>query len=178
MKHEGHQYPDDVNDWFSAAIGKKVIAIHSPGNLQVDLDAKRMLLKQDGDTRKTFTRDAALHIVNVASVDELRRRVWARYPEITDPKEKIYVNVEQFRANFVINTGRPFEEDYFCEMRLESCLMRTPGPSVRCGVIRTDYEKKDMCPEFEPMATLKTFREIPTVGNVFGMYYQMEILDR
>jgi len=35
----------------------------------------------EGDTRKTFTTDAALHIVNKASVDELRRKVQEEHPE-------------------------------------------------------------------------------------------------
>jgi len=27
--HEGHRYPDNVNDWFSTAIGKQVIVLRS-----------------------------------------------------------------------------------------------------------------------------------------------------
>lgn len=109
---------------------------------------------KESDTRKTFLSDAALHIVNRASVDELRRRVWEKYPQRTDQKDKIFVSVEQFRPNFVINTGEPFSEDYFNEMRLESCMLRTAGPCVRCNMIRTDYDNKDFCPEHEPSATL------------------------
>lgn len=101
-----------------------------------------MLLKEKGDTRKGYARDAALHMINVASVNDLRKRVHQKYPEAKNPEDKVWVDVEQFRPNFVIDTGKAYEEDLFCEMRLESCLLRTPGPSVRCGVIRTHFDKK------------------------------------
>ena len=35
----------------------------------------------EGDTRKTFTTDAALHIVNKTSVDYLRQKVSEEHPE-------------------------------------------------------------------------------------------------
>lgn len=126
------------------------------------IDNEWLMESVKGDKKKTFNSDAALHIVNRASVDELRRRVWERYPERKDLKDKIYVDVEQFRPNFVVNTGKPFEEDEFCEMRLESCLLRTSGPCIRCNMIRTDYVNKEFCPEHEPSSTLNSFRNLPT----------------
>ena len=86
--------------------------------------------------------------------------------------------MEQFRANFIVNTGEAFSEDLFVEMRLGCCLMRNAGPTIRCSMIRTDWEKRDKCPENEPTTTLNSFRNIPTKGVVFGMYYQQEFLDR
>ena len=74
-KYEGYQYPDEVNDWFSAAIERKVVVIHTPSERQTKLNTKRTIMGQETDTRKTFCSDAALHIVNRASVDELRKRV-------------------------------------------------------------------------------------------------------
>jgi hypothetical protein len=38
----------------------------------MSLDPKRHIHMRDGDIRKTFTTDAALHLVNKSSVDELR----------------------------------------------------------------------------------------------------------
>lgn len=47
----------------------------------MSLNPKRHIHMIEGDTRKTFTTDAALHIVNKASVDELRRKVQEEHPE-------------------------------------------------------------------------------------------------
>ena len=98
-------------------------------------------------------------------MQELRKRVNDKYDS------PIYVDAEQFRANFIIDTGKAFSEDNFVEMRLASCLMRNAGPTIRCSAVRTDWDKKDKCPENEPTCTLTQFRNIPTKGVVFGMYY-------
>jgi len=70
-----------VNDWFSAAINRQVFALHSASDRERPLDPKRHILLKEGDKRKTFTTDAALHIVNRASVDEVRKRVLEQYPK-------------------------------------------------------------------------------------------------
>jgi uncharacterized protein YcbX len=92
----------------------------------------------EGDTRKTFTTDAALHIVNLASVDELRKKVLEQYSEgLPD----FYVNAEQFRSNIVIDSGKAFSEDLYAEMRIGCCLMRNAGPTARCNAIRTNWNE-------------------------------------
>jgi uncharacterized protein YcbX len=73
--HEGYLYPDEINLWFSKAIGRKVLLLHSSGARRMPLNPKRHIHMIEGDVRKTFTTDAALHIVNKASVDDLRQRV-------------------------------------------------------------------------------------------------------
>lgn len=64
LNHEGYPYPDDINEWFSTAIGKKVVLLHSSGTRRMPLNPKRHIHMIEGDVRKTFTTDAALHIVN------------------------------------------------------------------------------------------------------------------
>jgi len=81
LNHEGYLHPNEVNDWFSAAINKQVFALHSACDRERPLDPKRHILLKEGDTRKTFTTDAALHVVNKASVEEVRKKVLAQYPK-------------------------------------------------------------------------------------------------
>jgi hypothetical protein len=38
MKHEGHLYPQKVNDWFSAAIDRKICLVHSSNQRFKNLD--------------------------------------------------------------------------------------------------------------------------------------------
>lgn len=92
----------------------------------------------EGDVRKTFTTDAALHIVNKASVDDLRQKVLNEYSEgLSD----FYVDAEQFRSNIVIDSGVAFSEDLYSEMRIGCFLLRNAGPTARCNAIRTNWNE-------------------------------------
>lgn len=139
----------------------------------MDLDPKRHIHKRDGDLRKTYTSDCAFHMVNQSSVVDLRRRVKESHPE---GLENFYVDFEQFRPNFVVNTGTAYSEDNFSEMRIGPCLFRTAGPCIRCNAIRTNWNEKVRVAEEEPNRTLKKFRQVDGLGILFGMYYQQEIL--
>jgi uncharacterized protein YcbX len=55
-------------------------------------------------------------------------------------------------------------------------LLRTVGPCIRCKAIQLNYDSNERNIEMEPSMTLNTFRKNPTLGSVFGMYYQMELL--
>lgn len=139
------------------------------------LNPERHIHMTEGDTRKTFTTDAALHIVNKASVDFLRDKVQEEHPEgILD----FYVDAEQFRSNIVIESGEAFSEDLYAEMRIGCFLMRNAGPTVRCNAIRTNWVSQKRVGEEEPYRTLSKFRNLPGLGILFGMYYQQEKMNR
>lgn len=72
--------PDYVNEWFSAAINKKVFVLHSPLD-RLNIIPKTSILRVDGDKAKCFTFDAALHLINEASLRDLKQRVCQKYPE-------------------------------------------------------------------------------------------------
>ena len=111
----GFQFNDTVNAWFSAAIDKEVFAIRSPLKRRTELNPKRLIFNRSDDLRKTFCTDAAFHVVNKTSVEELSRRCKARHPE---GLENFFVSAEQFRPNVVIEWPEPFAEDRFFEMRV------------------------------------------------------------
>ena len=173
--HEGHRYPHRVCDWFSTAVERPLILCHSPMERQMPLNPNRHIEMRQGDTRKTYTSDAALHIVNHDSVADLRRRVEERYPNGLDD---LWVDAEQFRSNIIIETGQAYSEDLFSELRIGSCLFRSAGPCIRCNDIRTNYETKNRLGENEPNATLAKYRNLHEKGVIFGMYFQMEIMTK
>ena len=65
---------------------------------------------QEDDQTKGFVSKAGIHIVNEASVRDLRERVLAKY---TDPKDiqKIKIEAMPFRPNVIIDSGVAFSED-------------------------------------------------------------------
>jgi len=136
---EGHIYPDKVNKWFSTAIGRDVVLLHSAMDRLLSLLPNRHIHMAQGDVRKTFTTDASFHIVNLSSCKDLQKRVHERHPG----EEKNYrVDHEQFRPNMVVETGEAYSEDLISEMRLGTCMMRTAGPAIRCNTIRVNYDNQ------------------------------------
>ncbi len=77
----------------------------------------------------------------------------------------------------MIEWPEAFAEDRFFEMRVGSILLRNSGPCIRCNTIRLNLDKNERIEEFEPYATLTSFRSIPGLGVLFGMYYQMDVLE-
>ena len=88
--YAGFKYPDDVCKWFSAAIDKDVVVLRSPMTRKTKINPKRLIFDKS-DVHKTFTTDAALHIINKASVEELESKVRARYP---DGLDNFYISSE------------------------------------------------------------------------------------
>ena len=91
----------------------------------------------------------AFHVINKASVDELRRRVYERHPESSTSDFSILT--ENFKPNLVIDVPEAFAEDRFFEMRAGSVLLRNNGPAIRCNVTRLNLDKREWNDEFEPM---------------------------
>lgn len=133
--YAGYKYPEDVNKWFATAIDADVVALRSSMKRTVKLKPQDLFDKKD--VRKTFTSDAAFHIIAQASVEDLGRRIEERYP---DGLENNYLSTETFRPNIVFDTDMPYEEDEFFEMRVGSALFRNCGPCKRCDTIRTNLD--------------------------------------
>ena len=55
--------------------------------------------------------------------------------------------------------------------------MRTSGPCIRCNTIRMNLDNNVRVEDCEPYRTLSTFRNVPGLGILFGMYYQMDVLE-
>ena len=78
--YSGYKYPEEICRWFSVAIELEVIAIRSPMVRKSKLNPKRLIFDKN-DERKTFTSDAAFHIIGKQSIKDLERRVDEKYPE-------------------------------------------------------------------------------------------------
>jgi len=77
----------------------------------------------------------------------------------------------------VLEWPEPFGEDRFFEMRVGPILLRNSGPCIRCSTIRMNLDSNVRVEDYEPYSTLATFRTVPGMGVLFGMYYQMDVLE-
>ena len=172
--YAGYQFNEEIAEWFSAAIDKEVFAIRSPLRRRTRLNPKRLIFDRRDDLRKTFCTDAAFHVVNKTSVEEVEKRMKERHP---NGLPNFFISAEQFRPNVVIEWPEPFAEDKFFEMRVGPILMRNSGPCIRCNTIRMNLDSNVRVEDREPYSTLAQFRSVPGLGVLFGMYYQMDVLE-
>lgn len=80
-KYEGYCMSPHICEWFSTAIEREVFALRAAHNRRMRLDKKRLIFSRRTDLRKTFTSDAAFHVISRASVNKLRRKVVKKYPQ-------------------------------------------------------------------------------------------------
>ena len=107
-------------------------------------------------------------------MDLLREKVKERHPE---GLPNFFVSTEQFRPNVVLEWPEAFAEDRFFEFRVGPILMRNSGPCIRCSTIRLNLDNNCQVEDYEPYSTLASFRTVPGMGVIFGMYYQMDVLE-
>ena len=69
--YNGYKLNEDANLWLSCALGREVIAIRSTDERLTAINPARLIYSKPDDRKKTFTTDAALHMINLASVREL-----------------------------------------------------------------------------------------------------------
>jgi uncharacterized protein YcbX len=84
----GYKLDEKVNKWFSCALNKSVFIIRSADERVTTINPARLIYIKPEDRKKTFTTDAALHLLNLGSVRELQQRVYDRHP---NDKENYFV---------------------------------------------------------------------------------------
>ena len=81
-----------------------------------------------------------------------------------------------FRPNIGLKCQTPYYEDGLMEMRIGNLLIRNIGPTFRCEDTQVDYQNQKKNAENEPLSTLYTYRNLPTLGAAFGIYCKMEVI--
>ena len=65
---------DTIAEWFSTAIGLDVVALRAPWDRYVQV-RKRFMYKRDEDLKQRFNTEAPFHIINLASVLDVEKRM-------------------------------------------------------------------------------------------------------
>ncbi len=94
-------------------------------------------------------------MVSQGSLDELNTRLETPVP------------MELFRPNFVIDGGKPFQEDHWKEITIGETHFSIVKPCARCIIITTDQWTGERSQE--PLRTLATYRSVGSKVR-FGMY--------
>lgn len=98
-----------------------------------------------------------------ASLAELNRRIAETYEE-TAP----IIPMNHFRPNIVVETTKPFEEDYWKVIQLGKIKFDVVKPCSRCIITTIDQKTGTKNPLKEPLRTLGSFRQFGEQGVMFG----------
>ncbi len=174
-KGHGISEGPEADAWFTAFIGKEVFLLRSAPNWKKDVPQNVLKQTVEGDMTKGFVSKAAIHIINEASVRDLRERVIKKF---TDPAEIARIRIEPlpFRPNFIIDSTQPYSEDTYQEARIGNTLFRLVGYCSRCKAVTCNFETNDRNPELEPTETLASYRK-HEYGVLFGTYHQVEVIN-
>ncbi|EDV95146.1 molybdenum cofactor sulfurase [Drosophila grimshawi] len=141
---EGYDCGDEVANWLCQQLG---------------LDGLR-LLRQSAQRRAPGDRQQ-LSLVNQAQF-LLVNRASVRSLGFEEPLDE---TVDRFRSNIVIDTGVPFEELEFGQLRIGEVLFQVEGPCQRCDMICINQRTGQRSPD-----TLTTIARIQSGKMRFGIY--------
>ncbi|XP_064555458.1 molybdenum cofactor sulfurase isoform X1 [Drosophila montana] len=142
---EGYDCGDEVATWLSQQLG---------------LDGLR-LLRQSAQRSAPGSQQQQLSLVNQAQF-LLVNRASVRSLQF---EEALDETVDRFRANIVIDTGMPFEELAYAQLRIGDILFQVDGPCQRCDMICINQRTGERSPE-----TLTTIARMQSGKMRFGIY--------
>ena len=141
----------EVNDWFSAALG---IGCRLVGMVVGERRPLKNGRGRSGDT-VTFADGGPLLLTATSSLDDLNRRL----PQA--------VTMTRFRPNLVVATERPYVEDDWRRVAVGECEFEVGWSCSRCVLTTVDPNRGVRDPNRQPLATLKGYRDSDD-GPLFG----------
>ena len=138
-------YPDEVNDWFSKAIGTECRLVAMPEGAHRAVNPF-YAVRRFKDT-VSFADGYPFMLIGQASLDDLNSRL----------REPVPMN--RFRPNFVVTGTDAFAEDKWRIIRIGSTVFHVVKPSERCVLTTVDQTLGEKMGK-EPLRTLSIFRTI------------------
>jgi uncharacterized protein YcbX len=180
-------YPDEVNEFFSDALGV-------PVRLVTMTEAKRPVnywYRVNKGDNVSFADAYPFLLAGQASLDELNRRIAENagsrngaprvgpdgsHTEGDDASIPSSIPMNRFRPNLVVEGSEPFEEDTWKKIRIGSTVFHVVKPCARCPIPTIDQETGERRSS-EPTRTLATFRTVRRAGKNKILFGQNLIAD-
>jgi len=144
------QYCDkNYDQWFSQYLGKHC-QLHFFGE-----QSNRQVKNSKNEVG--FADGYPLMVISQASLDELNTRLVDHH-----------VTMAQFRPNLVINNTSAFAEDTWLHIRIGEVEFEVVKPCSRCIFTTVDPRSAIKHDKREPLATLKSYRQVPRGEIMFG----------
>lgn len=168
-------YGDEVNEFFSDAIGTKV-------RLVAMTEARRPVnywyRVHKGD-HVSFADGYPFLLIGESSLAELNRRIVENGGNAHAGKLPAIrrVPMNRFRPNFVVKGSEPFAEDTWKKVRIGGSVFHVVKPCARCPIPTIDQET-GVRHSSEPTRTLATFRQFKRGGKNKILFGQNLIADK
>ncbi|XP_063156384.1 molybdenum cofactor sulfurase isoform X2 [Candoia aspera] len=144
-------------DWFTEFLSRQCRLIRQSSDFRRNAFNKNKKGETSAVTPTlSLVNEAQYLLINKTSILQLRDQVTACLGESFLPQELIY----RFRANIVIRTNEPFEEDLWDQITIGPLHFRVIGPCHRCLVIcinqQTGQRNKDFLQRLSSIRDRKT----------------------
>jgi uncharacterized protein YcbX len=140
---KGEFYPDEINRWFSDAIGASCRLVVMPETTKRKVNPF-YAVRKFRDT-VSFADGYPFLLIGEASLADLNSRL----------EEPVPMN--RFRPNFVVSGSEPFAEDDWRRIRIGSTEFYVVKPCARCVITTIDQARGEKTGK-EPLKTLSGYR--------------------
>ncbi|XP_077348038.1 molybdenum cofactor sulfurase [Lithobates pipiens] len=156
---------DESANWLSSVLGRKCRLIRQSSVFSRIAGAKKKGLLEATLPSLSLVNEAQYLLVNTASIFQLSQQI--PLSDQTDHTEENHIDqmTQRFRANLVMDSNIPFQEEEWAEVFIGSLHFQVSGKCTRCQIIcinQSTGEKRG-----EILQTLSSSREGKTT---FGMY--------
>ncbi|KAK9275964.1 hypothetical protein L1049_023239 [Liquidambar formosana] len=174
QRYEVQGYDNEVNIWFSNAIGRPCSLLRcSSSEYYYCLNKSRSEgVCRDVETSLNFVNEAQFLLISEQSISDLNNRLSANSQK-GSRGPPIQVNPMRFRPNLVISGGEPYAEDGWKNLKIGNKYFTSLGGCNRCQMINFDHQAGQVQKSNEPLATLASYRRVK--GKIlFGILLRYE----
>ncbi|KAJ4835539.1 hypothetical protein Tsubulata_028426 [Turnera subulata] len=176
QRYEVQHYENDVNQWFSIAVGRPCILIRCFSSQPSCLNKGRSTnMCRDSEAQLNFANEAQYLLISEESVCDLNNRVSSNAQKESG-RTAVQVNAMRFRPNLVVSGGEPYAEDTWRRIKVGNQFFTPLGGCTRCQMINLVHQDGQVQRSNEPLATLASYRRVK--GKIlFGLLLRCEMED-
>ncbi|KAL6873775.1 hypothetical protein ACP4OV_013857 [Aristida adscensionis] len=154
QRYEVHCYGDNVNTWFSEAIGSPCTFMRCSSSRYRSCTINgRKDLCRDTRSKLSFVNEGQLLLISEESIADLNIRL-----SKGSVKQRVVVDATRFRPNIVISGSTPYCEDSWKRLHIGDAYFTSLGGCNRCQMINLHQNSGQVIKSKEPLATLASYR--------------------
>ncbi|XP_075093076.1 molybdenum cofactor sulfurase isoform X1 [Nicotiana tabacum] len=173
-RYEVRSYNNEVDIWFSNAIGRPCTLLRNSGSQSYSCINKNGSpgMCRDVGAKLNFVNEAQFLLVSEESIADLNSRLKSNGRKSTGG-QAVQVGAMRFRPNLVASGGEPYAEDRWRHLNIGGKYFTSLGGCNRCQMININPEAGEVQRLSEPLATLAGYRRAK--GKIlFGILLRYE----
>lgn len=161
QRYEVQASSDEVDDWFSKAVGRHCTLIRNTGSQShsCPIRNKSPGICRDLATSLNFVNEAQFLLISEESVGDLNTRLRSKLQNGShEPPTEVTPMI--FRPNLVMSGGKPYIEDGWRNLKIGDKYFSSLGGCNRCQMINLNSSSGVVHRSNEPLATLASYRRV------------------